>query len=245
MSTFSTASGFQFAGVGVNTVATKTNKAILPVLVLDASGSIGNAGAEALVQSLLTRSIEEMRAKGVHEGAYLGAWYFNSRHADFMLPVVPFTGIDNVDVSKIPTLVADGTTPMFGALDRALEAANLYATKLDEEGVTTDIFLTLVTDGYPEGHDDRVVEDVRKRLQSIRTSKAEVRPASIFVAVIGVGDDSGKSRQQAFTDQIGADLYIYAGDLNGKTIGKVVGWFSSSVHLSQQTGASKAADFTT
>lgn len=253
--TFQGASGFQFSGAGVNIVAKAVNRAILPVLLLDATGSIANMGAEALVQSILTRSIQELRAKGIHEGGYVAAWYFNSKLPNYLQPVVPFAGIDDVDTSRIPTLVGEGMTPMYGATYRVLDAANTYGKALDEEGVTTDAFCVLVTDGFPEGNDDKTAADVKAMLAEIRTSTAETRLASIYFAVIGVGapgiekDVAMKAelmrRQGAFATEIGADLYHFAGDLAGGTIGKIIGWFSSSVQLSQRAGNSVAADFST
>ncbi|GEM_PF-2663843 len=238
-----TAGQFQFHGAGVDTVAKKVKRAILPVFLSDATGSI--KGDEALVRSMLTRSVMEMKAKGVHEGAYIGAWDFSSDYLNDLLEIIPFTGIDDVDIKAIPALVAGGWTPMYGAAFNALSAANVYGKALDEAGVTTDLFFVLVTDGRPEGPQTKTAADVRKLLEEIRDPKAEIRVASAYVAVIGIGSEFNKDAQQAFADDIGADAYFFAGDLSGGTIGKIIGWFSSSIAMSQKTGASVATNFGT
>lgn len=246
MSNFSVG-GFGFNGVGVDTVAQATNRAILPVLVLDATKSIswakeGDESAAEDVRGILTKSIVEMKAKGVHEGAYVGAWYFNTEYQDALDEVIPFTGIDDVDVDAVPALIPDGATPMFEATYNALNATSEYGKQLDDAGVTVDAFVCLVTDGKPEGHQKYSAEDVKRVLEEIRNEQAEVRLASLYFAVIGIGEEVNKDFQQSFADEIGADAYFFAGDMSDGTIGKIVGWFSSSVHLSQQVGASQAVD---
>ena len=228
---------FTFEGMDAGEVAKKVNRVILPVWLLDASGSM--SGYESVASALLTGSVEEMRAKGVHEGAYFSAFHFSSSFTDGLDQVIPFMGIDDVDLAKVRTLTASGGTPLYEAVYNALQAINAYGKKLDEEGITTDAFLAIATDGFPEGYQKRVAAEVKALIEEIRNSKAEFRLKSIYVGVIGIGDAGNQKVQKKFADDIGADKYFFAGDISKGTIGKMNGWFSSSVHLSQQVGKSQ------
>lgn len=136
------------------------------------------------------------------------------------------------------TLSTGGGTSLYDAMHSAIDATSSYAGVLDDQGISVNSILFVVTDGA-DNSSTYTPNQIRKLLDK---TKLDEILESINVVLVGVNDSSLGSYFDDLRSKANLDNYISLGDVDSNKLAKLAQFISQSISsTSQSLGSGSSA----
>jgi len=223
---------FAFTGAGLEKVANYSTQQTLATIMVDLSGSMG--GFEDQVKKMLVLSVKSLKKLDYRDSIMLRVVYFSSRdsYSSGIREVHGFTPIMDIDEDTAYfDIKAAGGTPLNDVWTSSVAATISYGETLGNNEFLVNGIEICITDGCESGASRSTESDIKSANLEATTSEKLESNISILV---GINSDNCDRELEMFKNNAGIDHYLKAGDVNDKTIARLVGYISASVSSQSQ-----------
>lgn len=215
-------SNIQFSAVRPEKL--KSNEQTLVTIVVDETGSVGPFASDLL--NMLQTVIESCQSSPHVDSLVIRVLAFNSSYG--VREIHGFKQLHDVSTSDYKPFRPNASTPLFDAAANAVGATVAYGEQLQQQGLTVNALVVLITDG----EDNASFADARDVALEVQTARQKEKLDSILTLLIGINAQEKRIKDllKIFQEKANIDAYIDAGEATPHRLAQLAKFIADSVN---------------